>query len=65
MHKGMFSTYPDIVDVKQLCEMLGGVGPKAAYKLLHNGDILYFKIGKAFRIPKSSVIDFLSCAKKI
>ncbi len=56
----MFSNYPDVVSIKELCTMLGGVGPKAAYRLLHNGDILYFRIGKAFRIPKQSVIDFLS-----
>ena len=64
MSKDMFSSYPDIVDIKQLCEMLGGDGPKAVYKLLHDGDILYFKIGKAFRIPKSSVIDFFNRAPK-
>lgn len=65
MASKMFSAYPDVVGIKQLCEMLGGIGPKAAYRLLHDGDILYFKIGKAFRIPKTSVIDFLSREKKV
>lgn len=37
----------------------GGIGPKAAYQLLHDGKIRYFKIGKAFRIPKVSVIRYL------
>lgn len=55
-----FADYPDVVNIKQLCEMLGGVGPKAAYYLLHEGKIKYFKIGKAFRIPKKSIIRFLN-----
>lgn len=59
MNYKMFDEYPDILNVKQLCKMLGGIGEKAAYLLLHDGSIRYFKIGKAFRIPKNSVIDFL------
>lgn len=57
--KEMFSEYPDVVNVKQLCEMLGGIGPKAAYQCLHNGSIGYLKVGKGFLIPKKNVIDFL------
>lgn len=55
----IFAEYPDVVNVKQMCVMLGGIGPKAAYQLLHEGHIRYFKIGKAFRIPKMSVIDYI------
>ena len=60
----MFKDYPDIITVKQLCEMLGGIGEKAAYRLLHDGHISHFKIGKGFRIPKRSVIAFLSSQKE-
>lgn len=59
MKEKMFSNYPDVVDIKQLCEMLGGIGPKTAYQLLHNGKIRYLKIGRSFRIPKKSIIAFL------
>ena len=59
MKDKMFAEYPDVVDLKQLCQMLGGVGPKAAYKLLHDGNIRYFKIGRGFRIPKTRVIEFI------
>ena len=58
-HEKLFAEYPDVVTVKQMCLMLGGIGPKAAYQLLHEGHIRYFKIGKAFRIPKMSVIDYI------
>lgn len=51
--------YPDVVNVDQLREMLGGIGYKAAYGLLHDGSIRFFKIGKAFRIPKINIIEYL------
>ena len=59
MKEKMFSNYPDVVDIRQLCEMLGGIGQKTAYQLLHDGKIRYLKIGRSFRIPKKSIIAFL------
>ena len=59
MKEQLFAEYPDVVDVSQLRKMLGGVGSKAAYKLLHEGRIRYMKIGRGFRIPKASVIQFV------
>lgn len=56
----LFAEYPDVVTVKQLCSMLGGIGIKSVYKCLHNGEIKSFKIGKGFRIPKRSVIEYLN-----
>ena len=59
MKEKMFAGYPDVVNVDQLREMLGGIGYKAAYGLLHDGSIRFFKIGKAFRIPKINIIEYL------
>lgn len=59
MKERLFEEYPDVVDLKQLCQMLGGVGPKTAYRLLHDGKIRYFRIGKGFKIPKASIVDFI------
>ena len=56
----LFAKYPDVVTAKQLCSMLGGIGIKSVYKCLHNGEIKSFKIGKGFRIPKRSVIEYLN-----
>lgn len=58
-NKVMFSNYPDVVCIDQLCVMLGGIGKKTAYDLLKNGDIRYIKIGKSFKIPKVCVIEYL------
>lgn len=59
MKEKMFAAYPDVVNVDQLREMLGGIGYKAAYGLLHDGSIRFFKIGKAFCIPKINIIKYL------
>ena len=57
----MFKDYPDVVDVNQLIEMLGGnLSKKLVYKLLQNQEIKNRKIGREYRIPKKSVIEFLS-----
>lgn len=60
-HKGvkMFADYPDVVNVKQMCAMLGGIGLKTGYSLLQSGEIKYIKIGKSFKIPKVSIIEYL------
>ena len=40
MKEKMFAAYPDVVNVDQLREMLGGIGYKAAYGLLYDGSIV-------------------------
>ena len=55
----MFTQYPDVVNISQLCEMLGGISEKTAYRLIREGKIGTFLIVRAYRIPKANVIDFL------
>lgn len=55
----LFSDYPDVVNVSQLCVMLGGIGKKTAYELLQSGEIRHMKIGRSYKIPKISVIEYL------
>ena len=58
----IFRKYPDVVEVPQLCEMLGGSRPvskKTAYRMLNAGKIKAFRIGRSYRIPKVNVIRFL------
>jgi excisionase family DNA binding protein len=63
-YKLLFCDYPDVVNVKQLCNMLGGISEKTGYRLLHKGEIKYFAIGRSYRIPKINVIDYLSVAEQ-
>lgn len=55
----MFNNYPDIVNFNQMREMLGNIGPTLAYKLLRNGTIKSIKVGRAYKIPKINIINYL------
>lgn len=55
----MFQEYPDVVNVKLLSEMLGGISMKSVYKLLNQNKIGHLKIGRSFLIPKYHVIRYL------
>ena len=50
--------FPDILNVDQLCEVLG-ISTKTGYKLLSNGTIAALKVGRAYRIPKMHVLSYL------
>lgn len=54
----MFVSYPDIVNVKQLQEMLG-IGITLAYRLVSENKIKAFKIGREYKIPKANIIAYL------
>ena len=60
----MFTEYPDVVNTDQLCEMLGGAAIKSVYRLLREGKIKAFRIGKGYKIPKVSVIEYLVALEK-
>lgn len=62
-YKLLFTDYPDVVNVQQMCEMLGGICDKTAYKLLRSGEIRSFVIGRHYCIPKIRFHDLRhSCA---
>lgn len=58
----MFKDYPDVLNVKQLCEILH-IGKNSAYELLSSGEIKSRKIGRKYLIPKICVIDFINSAR--
>ena len=57
-YRAMFRRYPDVVTAEQMREMLG-VGTRTAYRLLRENKIQSVRMGRIYRIPKISVIDFL------
>jgi excisionase family DNA binding protein len=59
LYKVMFTEYPDVVNVQQLCQMLGGASIKSVYRLLRENKIKGYRIGKGYKIPKLSVIQYL------
>ena len=56
----LFEEYPDVVDVDGLCKMLGGISRKLAYRLLISQEIKSVRIGRSYKIPKISVIEYLT-----
>ncbi|MEK0314523.1 helix-turn-helix domain-containing protein [Cohnella sp. 56] len=55
----LFQSMPDVVTVEQMCMMLGGISTKTGRKLLQSGRIAHFRIGRFYRIPKLSIINYL------
>lgn len=58
----MFREYPDAITAEQVQQMLG-VGRRKVYELLKSGEIPSIRMGRLYRIPKLSVIDYL-CGNK-
>ena len=57
----MFKNYPDIVEIKDLCNMLR-IGKNTAYELISDGKLKSIRIGKIHKIPKKYILDFLGIA---
>ena len=55
----MFTSYPDIVSISQMRNMLGNIGVSLSYKLLQQRKIKAKKVGREYKIPKSSIIEYL------
>lgn len=56
----MFAEYPDVVDVPQMCKMLGNISHKTGYRLLKENKLHSLKVGREYRIPKLCIIEYLT-----
>ena len=63
-YKLLFTEYPDVVNVEQMCEMLGGICDKTAYRLLKSGEIKSFIVGRHYRIPKLNILEYFELIDK-
>lgn len=61
----LFEDYPDVLTVQQVRQALG-IGRVGVYKLLDGGNIRCFKIGNAYKIPKTAIIEYIeqSCKER-
>lgn len=48
----------ELISIDELCEMLM-IGKNLAYRLLSEKKIRAFRIGKKWKIPRSSITDFI------
>lgn len=54
----MLERYDDILTADEACEVLR-IGKNALYELLQSGQLKGYRNGRAWRIPKKSVIEFI------
>ena len=54
----MFPEYPDALDAKQVCEMLG-TSTKTLYKMIDEGHITPVKVGRKYVFAKVKIVEFL------
>lgn len=57
-YRVMLKRYPDVLDIKQMCEILG-ISQKTGYCLIQESKIECLKVGRAYRIPKPFLLDYL------
>ena len=61
-NQALFASYPDVVGIKEMCEMLN-ISKPTAYKILSENKICYNRLGKKHFIPKQSIISFCTNLK--
>ncbi len=54
----MLRDYPDVLNIEQVCEVLK-VSTKTGYNLLRKGTLQSLKVGRAYRIPKAYLLEYL------
>ena len=54
----MLKGYPDVLDIKQMCEILG-ISLKTGYGLIQENKIECLKVGRAYKIPKPFLFSYL------
>ena len=55
----LFRQYPDVVTLRDFCEMLGGIADCTARKLMQGAYVEHFVIKGTYYIPKVFVIDYV------
>lgn len=58
IYRLVFKEYPDVLDVKQVCNLLG-ICEKTAYKLIRQGDLPSMRVGRHHKITKVAVMRYL------
>ena len=58
-NKTFFEEYPDLLNIEQMCEMLGNISKKSGYKLLKEKKIKSIIIARRYKIPKIYILEYL------
>lgn len=57
----IFSSFPDIMSVKQMQAALQ-IGRNKAYDLIKDNSVKHFKVGKEIKIPKKFLVDYITAS---
>lgn len=61
----MFNEYDDLLNVEELCEILG-IGKNTVYELLNSGELKAFKVGRrTWKISKIALERYIMEKSKI
>jgi hypothetical protein len=58
-YTNLFIDYPDVVDLQQFREMLGGIADSTARKLMRENRVRHYNIRNKYLIPKAWVIEYV------
>lgn len=58
IYRIVFKEYPDVMDVKQVSQLLG-VSTKTVYKLIRDGSLSALRVGREFRVPKVAIMKYM------
>ena len=59
----ILTEYPDLLSVEDVVKILG-VSRQCVYQMINNGYLFGMKIGKAYKISKIKLIEYLICENK-
>lgn len=54
----MFEQYQDLMTLEELCEALS-IGKNQAYQIVSSGELSCMRTGRAWKIPKVALIDYV------
>lgn len=54
----MFDSYKDLLTITDIQNALG-IGRSMAYRLIKDGKLRHLRIGKAIKVPKRYLVDFV------
>ncbi len=58
VYQNMYSEYPELLEVKDLCKLLG-YEKKKVYQLIKDGQLKKIPCGRKIKVAKATVIDFV------
>ena len=64
IYQSILRDYPDVLDVSQVSAIFG-VSSKTVYRLLNDGSLASLKVGRAFKIPKLYVLQYINVLDRV